>query len=299
MPNIRRILAGVAGRAFGRLLGGLEIGDLTWLARNLHTDRDAENAVALAKFSKAYHDIFYRNSSGDIRANGELRLLQRLSGLPMKVALDVGANIGNWTAAIKAAEPSIEVHAFEIVPDTARQMRQNIAGLNGIHLNEFGLGEAATEIEISFSPDNNVLSSAIEARRAEFPDLKDSWRTIRGKLLPGDDYVAQNRIEHVDFLKIDVEGMEMKVLSGFDRTFARAAIDIVQFEYAPLNKFIPLLLREFHDFFRSREFAVGKVYPKGVDFKEYETDDEDFVGLTYIACRSDRKDLIERIGYHR
>jgi FkbM family methyltransferase len=297
VPNIQRILAGVTARILGRLLDGQNPGDLTWLARTLYHDRDSSHAVALARFANAYYDIFYRNCSGVMTDNGETALLQRLSGLPLKTAVDVGANVGSWTMAMKNARPEIEIHAFEIMPATAQQMRVNIADLNGIKLNNFGLGDAADEIEIWYSPDNHVLTSAFGARVAEFPELNGTWQTVRAKVIRGDEYLAESGVEHVDFLKIDVEGMEMKVLMGFERTFARNAIDVVQFEYAPLNKYIPLLLRDLYGFFEPRGFVVGKVFPKGVAFKTYENTDEDFLGLTYVACRAERTDLRERLAY--
>ena len=282
MANVKRILAGVAARALGHLLDGQAPGDLIWLARTLHKDRDTGQAVAMARFARAYYEIFHRNCSGDILDNGEIGVLRRLTGLPLKTALDVGANVGTWTTAMKAASPEIEIHAFEIMPETARAMRENTAGLGQIHLNEIGLGDAAEEIEIFYSPDNSVLTSAVGARVSEFQELEGTWRTLRARVIRGDDYVAENHIEHIDFLKIDVEGMEMRVLTGFERTFARHAIDLVQFEYASLNKFIPLLLRDLYGFFDKRGFVVGKVYPKGVAFKKYETEDEDFLGLTHL-----------------
>ena len=42
--------------------------------------------------------------------------------------------------------------------------------------------------------------------------------TVAGHVVSGDSYVSQKCIDHIDFLKIDVEGMEDKVLRGFGST---------------------------------------------------------------------------------
>ena len=297
LPNFRRMLAGATARILGCFFDGMHEGDITWLARTLYRDRDTGAARSMATYANAYYDIFYRNCSGDITANGETELLARLGGLPVNVAVDVGANVGDWTLAMKRAAPGATIHAFEIVPQTADVMASRIGRLPDVYLNRFGLSDAPGELNIWYSPDHSNLASAIADRKEEFASLAGTWQAVRAQVKTGDDYIDEAGISHVDFLKIDVEGSEMRVLRGLERSFARNAIDVVQFEYAPMNKFIPLLLREFHAFFEPRGFRVGKVFPKGVAFKDYEPADEDFKGLTYIACRTDRPDIMDRIAY--
>lgn len=299
MPNIRRSLARSTARLLVRLLRTQRTGDLTWLARTLLDDRDSPEAVAMATFARTYYENFFHNARWAMDANGELELIRRLSGVDVRVVMDVGANVGEWSVAMASTCPAAAIHAFEILPPTAALFRQNAAGLPSIHLHEIGLAEADAEIELWYHPDNNQLTSAVADRTGEFPELRDGWRTCQARVMRGDDFMAAQGIAHVDVLKLDVEGMELRVLNGFGAAFERGAIDLVQFEYTRLNKFIPLLLRDLYGFFEPRGFRVGKVYPKGVLFKPYEQDDEDFLGFAYVACRTERSDLVERVGYRR
>jgi hypothetical protein len=82
------------------------------------------------------------------------------------------------------------------------------------------------------------------------------------------------------------------VLQGFAESFARGAIDMVQFEYGPLNLTTRKLLADFDAFFTEKGFVVGKIYPEGVAFTSYEPADEDFVGPNYLACHEWRADMI-------
>ena len=115
--------------------------------------------------------------------------------------------------------------------------------------------------------------------------------TIQASVTTGDAYLRERGIAHVDILKIDVEGAEMSVLHGFEDTFAHGAIDLVQFEYGGINLVTLDLLSRFYTFFRKCGYALGKVYPEGVDYKEYTREDENFIGPAFVACR--RADMIE------
>ena len=78
--------------------------------------------------------------------------------------------------------------------------------------------------------------------------------------------------------------------------FARRAIDVVQFEYGRVSILTRFLLRDFHEFFESRGYAVGKVYPDYVDFRRYDLADEDFLGPNYIACNEQRQDIVRALA---
>jgi hypothetical protein len=59
---------------------------------------------------------------------------------------------------------------------------------------------------------------------------------------------------------------------------------------------IRTLLEDFYNFFSRHGFIVGKLLPHGVGFKQYALEDDDFIGLNFVACRQDRADLIDAIG---
>jgi FkbM family methyltransferase len=47
-----------------------------------------------------------------------------------------------------------------------------------------------------------------------------------------DDYLEQNKIAKISFLKMDIEGWELKALSGLSRALKRNAIEVIYFEIA-------------------------------------------------------------------
>ena len=96
----------------------------------------------------------------------------------------------------------------------------------------------------------------------------------------------------MDFLKLDVEGAEHLVLQGLDESLQNGRIRFVQFEYGRVNILTHFLLRDFYQLFRGYGYAVGKIYPDYVEFRDYDLRDEDFLGPNYLACRVEDEALV-------
>ena len=126
--------------------------------------------------------------------------------------------------------------------------------------------------------------------------LDEPSETRECPVTTGDLYCSEHGIERIDFLKVDVEGAEREVLNGFSRMLDERRITAVQFEYGLVNIRSHVLLADFHELFESAGFAVGKIFPDGVDFRAYEIQrDEDFTGPNYLAVQRERQDLIDAL----
>ena len=112
----------------------------------------------------------------------------------------------------------------------------------------------------------------------------------------GDDYVRANNIGMIDFLKIDVEGMEASVLRGFSTMFQERRIRLVQFEYNTTNIVSKFLLRDAYQFFEGFGYCVGKLYPNHVEFRDYHYRHEDFCGPNMVAARKEDKEMLQLLG---
>jgi len=243
----------------------------------------------------------YHNLDYDLKTNGEYAVLSALAKWPLSCFIDAGANIGEWTSAVKRYYPAATVHAFEIHPQTFTDLSRTINGLTGVNLVHSGLSDRTEDVQLHCCGNLPGLTSAIAHPHPALPGV---WRltesspreTLTGHAVSGDSYISQKSIDHVDFIKIDVEGMEDKVLRGFEETIRRDAIDLIQFEYGRLNILTHFLLRDFHEYFESRGYIVGKIYPDFVDFRAYSVFDEDFRGPNYLACRKTKPEYIRQLG---
>jgi FkbM family methyltransferase len=234
----------------------------------------------LADLSRQYLK-WYGNSSYKPERNGERWVLDRLGSERFTTILDVGANVGKW--AILAAErfPAASVHALEIVPATYELLRTATGGYRQIHPVSLGLSDRAGKLRIRYDP-----RASAHATFTAYPHT-GKVETIECDVSSGDAFLAAHGITEVDFLKVDVEGAEHLVFRGFEQALAGRRIRFVQFEYGRVNILTGFLLKNFYDLFAGHGYVVGKIYPDGVDVRDYRLADEDFLGPNYLACRSD------------
>lgn len=142
-------------------------------------------------------------------------------------ALDVGSNLGIF--ACRVASLGIHVHAFEPMPDTYERLTRNIK-TNGLgefaKANLLGIGDEEGFAEFE-RPANSPGQSRIST--AGGPGV------TRVPLTTLDHYLERESIPFVDFLKIDVEGMETRVIRGGRSAFTEKRIGTVLIEVCPWN----------------------------------------------------------------
>lgn len=237
----------------------------------------------------------YENRNFDMASNGEEWCLRQLRPLGVRCVFDVGANLGEWTRMCRRHLPDTEMHVFEIAPPLFARLQENAAGLSGVKLNSVGLADCEEEIQIYYSETANYLTTAFKGHLgkefAAHDDAASDIKSIRAKVIRGDDYTARHGIQAIDFLKIDVEGMESSVLHGFQRMLAAHQIRLIQFEYNTTNIVSRFLLRDAHQFFSELGYRVGKLYPNYVEFRDYHYRQEDFCGPNMIAVRKEDEEL--------
>jgi FkbM family methyltransferase len=248
----------------------------------------------LARVSRSYLDLV-GNRSFDFERNGEFRVLQVLGAGDVRCVFDVGANEGHWVGGAARLFPRATFHCFEIVPDTARKLTEGTRPLDDrVHVNAIGLGEAPGTVEVHLYPG---FSEGASASGFEYPGMPSQVQTC--EIITGDMYCEEHRINRIDLLKIDTEGLDLQVLRGFDHMLASGAVEVVQFEYGFPNISSRALLADFHTFLRERGFEVGKIWPREVAFRDYDPfTDEDFRGPNYLAVRHEKADLIARLSIH-
>ena len=61
-----------------------------------------------------------------------------------------------------------------------------------------------------------VSTKEIDNAVEQFPSLKDDIKTIKVETLTLNDLIKKHNVKRIDFMKIDVEGMEYDIISNYD-----------------------------------------------------------------------------------
>lgn len=175
-------------------------------------------------------DLYYGVGFEEVEA----RLVRRLVA-PGAEVFDVGANIGYYaTLFAQLAGEKGRVHAFEPAPATHAQLAANVArnALQNVMLNQVAVSDAPGEMNLYLNRES-ALASLGQTGRGK------TVGTASVQVVTLDEYSRERNIAAIDFLKIDVEGYEPKVLAGARELLQRSAEVVVMCELAAKN-FRPL-----------------------------------------------------------
>lgn len=154
--------------------------------------------------------------------NGETALLNALAGR-VRVAVDVGANIGEWSSLALMRFPDLEQLVAYEPGEVASVFRANIDDRRVV----------LVESAVSDAPGELVLQEADDSHLSSVVAVEDGavrrTRVVRAVRI--DDELERLGVSRVGFLKIDAEGHDLRVLRGARDALAGQRIDVIQFEY--------------------------------------------------------------------
>jgi len=232
--------------------------------------------LSIGAIAAEYYLNFYKNRSYDRSRNGEDRIVELLDLRSGDVVFDVGAHHGDYARYIKKLYPAADVHCFELSPANIRCFRGNRENsAAGLILHEFGLGSNTGEFDI--------FESCQESTIVSMHDLGGVTHRQRGRVRRALDICEKVGVKRIDFLKIDTEGHEIQVLRGFGDMLKPQCIGCIQFEYNEASVGARLLLKEFFDLLEPAGYALGKIYPRAVEFGAYSFHLEDHRASNYCA----------------
>jgi len=145
---------------------------------------------------------------------------------PRSIFLDVGANIGAVTIpAAHKVGPDGKVLAIEASPTVFPYLDKNVKQnqLQNVELFNVAASNTITEIPFYEAPKEKYGMGSLGAQFGAKPVF------IPG--LPMDSVLADQQIEHVDVIKIDVEGFELFVFQGLQNLLRKANSPLIVFEF--------------------------------------------------------------------
>jgi FkbM family methyltransferase len=132
------------------------------------------------------------------------------------IVLDCGANVGVYTRASLKAGAS-KVIAIEPAPENIECLRRNFEkeiAAGSVVLYPKGVWDRDDMLELLVDPENSAADSFVIHREGAKATAKVALTTI-------DKLVAELKLAKVDFIKMDIEGAEVKAVQGASETLKK------------------------------------------------------------------------------
>lgn len=144
-----------------------------------------------------------------IPTNAEIKLFERI--LPSaKVVGDIGANVGTFTLIAATLAPAAQILSIEPAPSTNRLLEANIRlnQLKNVRTFGYAVCDQVGTVEFTDEAMGSQNNSLVRA------DCLVNAAAVQVPATTLDQLCSELNIKEFDFLKIDTEGAEPRVLSG-------------------------------------------------------------------------------------
>ncbi len=140
----------------------------------------------------------------------------------IKLIFDIGANMGQSALYFRKLLKKAQIHCFEPITSTFKTLTTNTQNDFNIFRHNIAFGEKKTSLNIPYIP-NSGLNSLVEEVNKVFD--KKTKQIVNINTI--DNFIENNRIEHIDIMKIDTEGYDLNVLHGADKTLTEQKVDFI------------------------------------------------------------------------
>jgi len=211
---------------------------------------------------KIYNNKRDYSGGNNHRKNGELKVWEYIKNkFKPNIVFDVGVEEFSYIADNSLKETI--VFLFEPNPKHYQCIMKKYSNFKNIHIHNFGFGNFDNQ-ELNLYPS----TGSIFYRNKTVPVNRLSKESVQIKLRTIDNFVSENNIEKIDFLKIDVEGYELNVLLGAKNFLEK--INLIQFEYGGTYIDAGITLKQVIDLFPSHFFyaiehnGLNRVFPESL-----------------------------------
>ncbi len=199
----------------------------------------------------------------------------------VKIILDIGSHHGEFSNHLYKNYKNADYYLFEPSLKNFNILIKKFSGIDNFNISKLALSDQNRKSKLYFNKNGSDQASLLKRylnknminfKMSEDIEERRLDHFFRGKL--------KNAV--IDICKIDVEGLEMKVIKGFGRLIKK--VKLVQFEFSGANISSKVFFRDFWNFFEQNGFLIYIITPLGPKIiKEYDMSYETFRVTNYIA----------------
>jgi FkbM family methyltransferase len=198
-----------------------------------------------------------------------------LVGKKNPTILEIGCNDGTDTLALLRLMPFARIYCFEPDPRAVKRFKERLGSeLEKVMLFEAAISDRTERISFFPSTGNDIAGDFNQAgsiRRPKNVILEDPWVRFKDAIEINsyrlDDWCAENSVQQIDLIWMDVQGAEGDVITGAQETLRRVRYIYTEYSNNELYEG-QLTLRQLRS--RLSTFEIIRRYPGDVLFKNKE-----------------------------
>lgn len=200
------------------------------------------------------------------------------------IVFDVGANKGEYSKLLLSRLFNAEIYTFEPHPTTFNKLKENLKSYKNAKNFNFAVSNIITKLKLFDYADKNGSEHASLNSEIFSTVHKSKIKSKNVNTTTIDVFVKEQKLDIIDFLKIDVEGHELEVLKGAKKMLETHKIFIIQFEFTQLNSTTKIFFKDFYDLL-ANSYRIYRLLPNNmIEIKFYEpTMTEIFGYQNYVA----------------
>lgn len=228
---------------------------------------------------------YHLAESPDVNETGEVWLRAVVAGKASRI-VDVGANVGDWLAGMLAVKGDDDVRALAFEPSASAfaRLSERFGKDPRIVLQHAAVGDCETRSSFAEEANAGRGSTLVPGFGSTFA----STRTVAVTTLDR----ALAEWNGADFVKIDAEGYDARVILGARDLLDACAIGVLQFEYNRAWQMAGSTLYGTYRFLEARGYRVFLLKRSGLYELDYERYEEYYEYSNFVALAPAWYDLL-------
>lgn len=192
--------------------------------------KDTVNAI-LRKLGLEIHGVGYLNMirQKDFKKDPFESQKKLVQGKKVSTIVDLGGHIGGMSLKYHKAFPDAQIYPFEPFPESYEKLVENTKAFPAIHPIQAASSNHndGSTFFVNTKHDTNSLLKAKPSDSTTLSRVPTSSHAINVETMTLDSFALAHGIDHIDILKMDIQGAELQALQGAEGLLKEKKIGLI------------------------------------------------------------------------